>query len=323
MQESITQFCVLAYDEMHIENKYKEKAEKIKEDIAASKQALQDFASKQGQTCIPLKITVDGEEQKLFLRFIEKITSKSININAFKNVVQNIPKVSELQDIFTQLQNPEATLGEVYATWLYNELYKQNTTKKETFEISKSNERTKKGINKQVSIHIPESILQKATEYSKLQHGLQHLKSLKSEKIQKIEEQKKEVEPTIAAHFETRPMERQVQKVSMEIDGETKPWFIKRVVKETKPSSISLSKVKPIIFNVMDNVISSKLTFDSKTVEEFFRLNNDIQNNIFLKFCSSMEHFKESHSKMSSTIELTDKEGRAHRPKRKSSNDSE
>ena len=133
MQESISQFCVLAYDEIHIENKYKEKADKLKEDLAKNKQALQEFASKQSQTCIPLNVVVDGEDQKLYLRFMEKITSKSINVDAFKRVIEIVPQVSELAEIYETLQDPNATLADVYAAWLYNELYKRNTTKKQSF----------------------------------------------------------------------------------------------------------------------------------------------------------------------------------------------
>lgn len=325
MQDSITQFCVLAYDELNIETQYKEKRNEVKEKLDKCKEELQDFASKQGQSCIPVTFQLDGEEHKLYLRFMEKMTPKSINLEKFKNVVGIIPPVAELQEIFQALRDPNANLSDVYGAWLYNALYKNNTVKKQTFEISASCEKQKKGGEKRGGekrgekggeIPIPDSILKQVASFAGHQNRLRRLGTLKTERLAKINEQKEKVEPTIQAHFQSRPIDKQSHKISMEIDGKTNPWFVRRVVKETKPSSISLAKVKPLIFRAVEGVISSKIPFDASTAESYFQTHQDLVNSVFFKFRMNFEDFKKANVKVTSVIELTDKEKSHKRQKR-------
>ena len=309
MQESISQFCVLAYDELNVTSQYREKAREIQEKLGKSKVELQDFASKQGQSCIPVTFEIDGEQQKLYLRFMEKMTPKSINLDAFKNVVAILPPTLELQEIFRALKDPTASLGDVYAAWLYNNLYTKNTTKKQTFQISASGERKKKGEGRgHQQIHVPDNILQQTASFAREQNRLKWLKKMKTEKIRQINEQKEKVEPLLQAHFQSRPDDKQFHKISMEIDGETKPWFIRRVVKETKPSSISLNKVKPLIFRAVSDIIAEKTPFDPKTAETYFQTNRDVTNNVFFRFRLNFEDYKQANMKVSSLIKLSDKE---------------
>jgi hypothetical protein len=321
MQESITQFCVLAYDEMNINRQYKEKANEVKDKLEKCKEELRDFAGKQGKSCIPVTFQIDGEEQKLYLRFMEKMTSKSINLEKFKNVVGAVPPVAELQEIFQALQDPNATLSDVYGAWLYNALYKNNTIKKQTFEISASCEKQKKGEKGEKraetrQIHIPDSILKQVASFAGHQNKLRRLGTMKTERIAKINEQKEKVEPTIQAHFQSRPIDKQFHKISMEIDGQSNPWFVRRVVKETKPSSISLAKVKPLIFRAVEGVISTKIPFDARTAESYFQTHQDLVNSVFFKFRLNFEDFKKANVKVTSVIQLADKEKSHKRKKR-------
>lgn len=328
VQKSMSQYCALSRDELLLEEKCDEQLKHFNEVLANYKMSLSDFLGSQDQSCVPVSVDMDGSEHKVFLRSVVKSSYKTVNEDAFKKVIEHIPTVEELTKVYEDLNTPKASLSSVYAAWIFNKLYHQNVTKKTVFEISDKPPRTSKNSKKQKMNEgppIPTNVAQTVVDWIKMQHNIKRLKQFKKENITKLNTEKKLVESDVETFLSARSGDKQEQKISMSMHGETKPFILKRVIEKRSPT-LTISKAKPLVADTVISVLSRmdssyETPFNPATTRDLLARQTEtrslLPNLLFSEFRVKVEEYKKSGMKVSSRIELREKTNRT-KQKRKS-----
>ena len=305
VQTAMSQFCAISRDEMSIVDKCKQQANQFKKNLAEYKDVLESFFVQTKANCVPITVTIDGQPSTLYLRNVQKTKYHAINESNFKTVVEHFPTTEELVETYKQLENPAATLADVYATWLFEKLYDQNTEVKTLFQISKTKERLKTKNQKVDEIKIPDDI-QKITEnLIKTQHNAKRLRDFKKANVSKFREEKKVYEPVIEKFLAKRPDVHQEQKITITMGGKTEPFYVRRVVEKRKPS-LTLAKTKPLILESVSKIFKTSQPFDPSVTDRVLRENPLIPNMLFDLFCECLSDYNSKNTKISSKINLKD-----------------
>ena len=319
IDKQLSHYCAISRDEMNMESQCAEQAKQFTEEIKKCKSTLADFLEHHKKTCIPITIrTEKGEEKTIYIRNVEKTTYKTVNEDSFKKVIETIPTPEELKDLFDQLENPAASFIDVYSAWIYNTLYDQNTSKRTTFEVSEKKERAKKTKSTD-EVKVPSHIIQAAEDWMNTSYNIKRLKTFKKTAMTQLAEEKKAIEPAIEMFLASKPPEKQEQKISMVVQGQDKPFYIKRVVEKKRPA-LTLTKSKPIILQSVQTMVQAtdptllKKPFTPEDAKSIF--NNDIVlNMLFSEFRTKLASFKQSGIKVKTRIEMSDKpKGKRKRP---------
>jgi hypothetical protein len=342
LQKYMTNFCAIHRDEIVFEDKYKKQYKYFSEEEKKYKTFLEQYLGNEHKTCIPLKIpTDDGNVQKMYIRFKPKTTQKSVTEDSFKTAIEHYPSNEDLYRVFKNLDDPKATLSDVYAAWIIEILYKQNTIKHTAFEFTSSGERKKSTSSKSSkskskknnddnddndeetknnnSIHVPSEVMEAASYLLKIQSNKKQLSKFKKEKITEFIVEKKQYEPVLDQFLSSKPENKQEQKISMNIQGETKPFYLKKVI-ETPSLSLTLAKSKPIVFQSVQNTFKSILPsvysrpFDPKFINEL-EVHKDFLNVLFSEFRTKLQQYKTSHTKVVSSIVLEEHKARGSKRK--------
>ena len=320
LQKIMTNFCALYRDEITLEDKYKEQFQELKESEKKYKTLLSNYLTTQQQTCIPVKIKTTNkddkteQEQIVYLRLKSKVSQKSVNEDTFKQIIQMSPSVSELKEIYVNLKNDQASLMDVFTQWIIDKLYELNCTKQSVFELSSSGEKKKshkkrKTDSEEKSEPNPNDVLsleivQATQELHKIQSREKTLRKMKKEKLNEIEQEKKNNEPELDKFLSLKPIDKQEQKISMTVKGETIPFYLKKVVQIKKPS-LTLVKTKPLIQKTLQNVFTEVMMIDLPfTVENCTKLTQINIHSLFSEFKNNFQQFKKERQVVSTSIVL-------------------
>lgn len=344
IQHALTDYCALYNDELLIEEKCTEQRKQFKQHEEKYKAFLYDFLVEQKKTCLPVNINIEGTQKQIYLRLQEKMCAKSINEDAFKKVLETNPTAEELQTIFESLEDPQATVIDVYTLWMIDKLYEQNTTKKSVFLLSESKEKSKKGEKGKTTLgkrkrdgeeksvepeenKVPEEIVKMATQLFKVKHNFKRLTSYKKEKIEKLNAEKKVYEPVLDKFLSTKPSDKQEQKVSMTYHNDVKPFYIRRIIVTKKPT-LSLAKSKPVvaqtvqtIFQKLDADVATK-PFNLHNLNQMFR-HDDFKNLLFADFRNRVQTFKQSNTRTYSSIVVEEESAKKGRKKKNEGDEDE
>ena len=321
ISQAIEKYVVLAHEESTIDSQFKEKVLNVRKELKQIKDELMNFAMSQPQSCITVQINPDNPKEKIYLRKKVKMVPNAINVDRFKEVAALQPTPEELTQLYVAMCEPcstkktsvktNPTLADVYTTWLYNQLYQRNTVKKMTFDVSQSAERQSKADKQkaQPAIQIPTEILTKVQNFVRKQQKIEYLNEEKTDELVKIQSEKQTIEPQIDNFLQSRPVDKQSQKVTMNFDGEkSETRFVERVRTVTKPASITLAKTKPLISSTIFAILDSHIPFNSETVNQLYSPN--FANIVFHKFCEEFSKYQQEGTKVSTCIKLNKNRGR-------------
>lgn len=323
IHKSMTNFCALSRDESVFEEKYKQQYQQLKENENKYKNILANFVMEQKKTCIPVVIKSSNPEEddvQLYLRIKPKVSQKQVTEDNFKQVIEHYPTEEELNQVFQSLDNSQVTFAEVYTEWIIRNLYERNTTTKEVFELTQSKEKKKKEKGKSTKEEkdpnpppLPREITEITQMLYKTQQNEKKIKQIKKEKLLKIEHDKKTYEETLDKYLSAKPKEKQEQKISMTTtQGETKPFYLRRIVKLSKPS-LTLAKSKPIVSECVYSTI--KHTFPEIATKPYHHsmAHKKIDLHLLLSdFRQRLQSFKKNNTKISTSIVL-EEEGKKKR----------
>lgn len=322
LEDPLSKYCAISRDEILIEEQCTTQSDQLTSELTQCKSVLEEFLNCQKKTCIPVKVQTDEGDRTIYLRSVEKTSYKAVNEDAFKRVIEKLPTPQDLQNVFDQLENPNANFIDVYASWIFNTLYDQNTTKRTVFEVSDKQERgAKKKTKTTEEVKVPDAIIQAAEDWMLATHNIKRLKSFKKVRMDLLEQEKKSIEPVIETFLASRPKDKQEQKVMMNLHGEDKPYYIKRIVEKRSPS-LSLNKSKPLILNSVQQVVKStqpqlsSKPFQVSDVNNLFR-NNMLLSMLYAEFRAQIETFKQTGVKVSTHVELREKGSGSNARKRK------
>lgn len=301
-QEALKNFCYYKSKESTFENNCAQQAKQFKNEEEKYRSLLSEYVINSKQTCIPVDISLDDDtKQQVYLRLKTKTLTKTINEDRFNEVISMNPSSEELIDIFHKLKDPRATFVDVYTSWVLEKLHDHTVTRTTVFELSESKERVskKQKRDKNDSKHsVPQEIADFTAQLYKIQHHMKRLKTYRKENVQKYEQHIKPHEPILQTYFSQKPRDQQEQKVSMNVDGQVKPFFIKRVV-ETKRPFLTLKKSEPLVVKSIHNVIKTKIpelcnvTFDVRYLKKL--LETDLfRNLISQEFKHHISEFKKN-----------------------------
>ena len=303
LDQTLSQYCVIARDELLFKEKCATQARSFNQDLHDCQARLAEFAQSQPQPCIPVTVrTADGEPQQMFLKTSEKTTYKAVDEEGFKRVVEKVPTVEDLKAVFDDMESPQASLADVYATWLFRQLYNRNTEKKRVFEISDKKGRTKKNAPAG-HIHVPDHIVALTEQWTHIQSNMKRLKEFKRSTIHRFENEKKAIEPVLNSYLAAKPHQKQEQKIAMSVQGEIKPFYLKRVVKRLKPR-LTLPQSRSLILDTVTSVIKTRDPFDLDVTREILKRHATLPNLIFSEFRTQLEQYRQSRVKVSTHIKL-------------------
>ena len=310
LSDPLSKYCAISRDEILIEEQCVTQAEQITDELTKCKTVLEEFFKRQKKTCVPVKVQTDEGDRTIYLRSVEKTSYKAVNEDAFKRVIEKLPTSQDLQEVFNQLENPSANFIDVYASWIFNTLYDQNTTQRSVFEVSDKKEKGKKNANTD-EVNIPDAITQATEDWMLAAHNIKRLKLFKKGKMDLLAQEKKTIEPVIETFLASRPKDKQEQKVMMNLHGEDKPYYIKRIV-ETRRPPLSLNKAKPLILTSVQQVVKAtqpqllNKPFQSSDADRLFR-NDMLLSMLYAEFRTQFETFKQTAVKVSTHVELREK----------------
>ena len=332
VQTSMTNFCAIHRDEMIFENKYKKQYREIAENEKKYKTQLEQYLAHEKQSCIGVTIPVDEHNQQtMYLRFKPKTSQKMVNEDSFHAVIDHFPAPDDLYQTFKKLKNSQATLTEVYGQWLIDTLYSQNTTKKMVFEFTTTKEKKKSGgksDNKNRNseslddspVKIPREIMEMASQLYKIQYNKKELNQYKKQKCQEFTAEKKQYVPVLEKFLSSKPESKQEQKISMNIQGETKPFCLKKIVKTPTPS-LTLSKSRPVVLQSVHTTI--KTAFPQWVDRPFqTQMVHDLENHpdflhvLMAEFKNQLQYYKKTSAKTSTSIVLEEHKNRRKRTSR-------
>ena len=331
VQDSITNFCALYQDEMVLEKGYKNKIDAFKGEESQHKQTLEQFLRDENKSCVPVTVkNNDGNELQYFLRFKSRTSKKSVTEEAFRNVIEQLPTEESLRDLLNVIKDTsKLSLVDLYVLWLTKTLEKQNTTTKTIFEFTPTGEKKSKsegggkerGSRKKSKTcgnnnDIPEDIVAAANHLYMIQTNKKQLTSFKKEKLVELETEKKQYHKVLDKFLSAKPVEHQEQKLSMNIQGETRPFFLKKKPSRESYVTLTFAKSKPVVSSCVKNTFkTSKLSpvfFQplDVSVDSIDRMLYELQNTpdflnmLMSEFRQQVQQFKSSNSKITTSIVL-------------------
>jgi len=308
LEQTLSQYCAIARDEMQVKEQCSEQTSELTEELAQCKTVLAQFLQQQNQTCVPVTVQTDEGERTLYLRSMVKTTYKTVNEDAFKRVIERVPSPEDLQDVYDQLESPNANFIDVYASWIFNTLYEQNTTQRTAFEVS---DKKARGTAKNPVVSVPPTVTDALDRWMLATHNLRRLKTFKKTKIEALAQEKKTVEPQIEAFLAARPADKQEQKVTMTLHGEAKPFLLRRVVEKRSPA-LTLNKSKPLILHSVEKVVTTiqpqllQKPFERKDVSTVLG-NSMVLNLLCAEFRTQFEAYRQTNVNVTTHVGLYDK----------------
>jgi len=324
IKECITKFCELSRDEMLIKEGCATQYNAVRPKANEYKKTLSTFLQQQQKTCVPLKFSVNGEDVQMYLRRNESTTPKPVNEDAFKTVISEIPSLSDLKATFDEMKDSQSqplSFVDVYTQWVVNQLKTKNVSRRVTFKLTSSKERLPKGSKKSTpsDVTLPPDIFKMAQELYQIQCNKFRLDTYREEKIEKIVESKKQLEPLLDKFLLSKP--KPEQKVAIDVQGKVKPFFIQRTVAPSRPQTLTLQKSQPLIRTSVLKSIDPSLgsaTFSERAYNAVF--SGDMFTHVLLNnFKAYYDKFRTQTKHPTSTIKLKADQTRTHSNKHSTS----
>jgi len=336
IRSTITQYCALHRDQLEFQNQVSDQKKQFVEKEAKYKNTLLSYLQNENKTCVPVDIPVDPtdelKKERRYLRIKTSTTTKSVTESTLEYLRDTLPTTEELDASYEVLRekNPTPTLIEVYTHWALQKIKEKNTTHKTYFELDKSKERVPKGQSKKRKrsedeeekesvVQVPDNVLEDVIKLYRNMYDHGRLKKTVSEKKHKIEVEKQKHEPELISYLATKPKDQQFQKVSMKIDNEPKPYFLRCNKGTSGSSSLSISKAKPLIEEGIKHVVSH---IRSEAVNQpYSRQGTDLfaspafRNNLFTSLKDMVSNYKHQNTKSTTKLCL---DARGEPPKKRS-----
>lgn len=319
IEQSISQFCAVSRDELLLEQRCQTQAQQFKTTLQACQEVLGRYWDQQSSTSapsfIPLTLQDQGEPRQVYLRRLQKTTYKAVNETALQSVVEQLPTAEDLQRVATSLGTPDVTLGDVYAAWVFERLKTHNVVHRTSLELSDRKPRVPKGEprSETATTTPPDpALLEAASQWLQTQRNLQRLREFKKTHFHRLAEERQAVEPVLNSYLASRPPDQQEQKVTMMVQGESRPFYVKRVT-ERKLPTLTLPKSQPLILQTLRTIFPSSEPFDVSVATELLRRSASLPNVILSTFRTHWETYKTEHTHISTHVTLKEKKVRAKR----------
>jgi hypothetical protein len=253
----------------------------------------------------------------MYMRIKETTTKKAVTENTIEKVLSRPLRIQDLDAIFDEMKELDATITDVYTEWLYRQMSDLNTTKSQYFELSDNKERAKKGKGKKRKrgadeekedvIRIPDDIKDLAVQLYRTQYDRGRMRTKKKQKTTKINAEKKRYEPTLSTFLKRKPAGHQSQKVVMKINNQERPYFLKRKISVRK-GSLTLPKAKPL---VKQSVTDALAQLDSHLPTKRYShdeakilVSSGFKNGIFTTLKHNLSEYQEGNKKQEEKVTL-------------------
>ena len=318
---AITNYCALQRDQIVLDEHCKQGEIKFRDAEQTYKSLLQSYLVESQHTCVPVKIPTNPDDQKetkeMYMRIKEYTTKKAVTDKTIEQVLSRPLRVQDLDAIFDDMKELDATLTDVYSEWVYRQMSDLNTTKSQYFELSDSKEREAKSKGKkrkrdaaeekEEAIRIPDDIKDLAVQLYRTQYDRGRMRTKKKQKTTKINAEKKRYEPTLSTFLQRKPVGHQSQKVVMKINNQERPYFLKRKVSVRK-GSLTLPKAKPL---VKQSVTDALAQLDSRLpnkkyshAEAKILVSSGFKNGIFTTLKHNLLEYQEGNKKQQEKVTL-------------------
>jgi hypothetical protein len=300
---SITQFCTLSRNELLFKSQYKEQYKLLTNREEQLKSTLMKYME---QVSPPNKkwIVKCPTNEVVRIKLKQTTSQKTINEDRLKEVIELNPTPEELIHICHNLKTSQSSFIEVYSTWFIRKLYEYNTVKKTELEIKE--EEKQKIVSSSSSSSPPPEILETISKLIQIQQNKSKLTRYKQEFTHQIINEKKKCEPILDTFLSTKPPHKQEQKVTLNVQGEIKPFYIQRVMKTYKPS-LTLSRSKPLVHHVIQSIITSRFPeinnkpFHVDDLNKIYNIQN-FKQDLFSEFQKQLQQYKQDSQKIQSNI---------------------
>ena len=314
--QSIAGFCSVYRDETKVVSKCKTQLDDLKKQETALKAQLRQYLTDANVTCIPLKLKMGEEDEKMvYLRLMDKKSCKSVTDDIIKSVIEKVPTTEELVQIYHQMDR-NSSLMEVYVQWVYDSLEKQTAVHRTVFELSTTKQKKRKmddKDNSKIPI-VPAEVMDMTAELFKTQLNQKRIRSFKKEKVVKFQVEREKYLPKLDEFLASKPPAHQEQKISLNLTGEPRPYQLKRVLTKRVPS-LTLNKSKPLVSNAIVKVMENEFPeivddpFHPDKIRVIFE-HQTFQNLLFDQIRNEFEMYRKNYTTSKTSIVLREEHDR-------------